>query len=64
MEDTVAAFFGGFMILLILLVIFAYYVGFTADIKQVGDTLNTLFLTASGRNSAGSFAAYPTAPAA
>lgn len=60
MEDTVSAFFGGFIILLILLVIFAYHVGFTQDVAQVGTSLNTLFLTASGRNSAGAFAAYPT----
>lgn len=62
MEDTVAAFFGGFILLLVLLVILAYYVGFTQDVKQVGATLNTLFLTASGRNSSGAFVAYPTAP--
>lgn len=49
----------------ILLVIVAYYAGFVADIQAFGASLNTLILTATGRNSAGQFAAYPTgAPAA
>jgi len=57
--------FAGYLFLLALFLIgVAYFAGFSADTKAVAGATNTLLLTATGRNSAGQFAGYPSgAPA-
>lgn len=42
----------------VILIFVAYYVGVVSDVKVFGGALNTLLLTATGRNSAGQFAGY------
>lgn len=43
----------------LLLVLVAYYTGASTDISAIGSTLNTLILSATGRNAQGAFAGYP-----
>lgn len=51
-------------IVTVLLVILAFFAGFVTDFKTVTAGVNTLLLTASGRNSQGNFVNYPgNAPA-
>lgn len=51
----------GYLFLLSLfLIAVAYFSGFVADTGAVGGAVNQLLQTATGRNSAGNFAAYPT----
>jgi len=50
---TIFAVLAGIMILV------AYYAGTTKVIPVIGSNLNSLFLTAQGRNANGSFPAYP-----
>lgn len=49
---------GMLFVLSIVLILVAYYVGAVSDIKVFGGALNTLLLTATGRNSSGQFAGY------
>lgn len=51
---------GYFFLLALFLIGVAYFAGFVADTKAVGSAVNTLLQTATGRNAAGNFAAYPT----
>jgi hypothetical protein len=44
----------------VLLIIVAYWAGSTSVLKTLFSGANTLDLTATGRNSSGAFAAYPT----
>lgn len=46
--------------LAVLLIVVAYFSGFVADTNAVASATNTLLQTATGRNSAGQFAGYPT----
>jgi len=43
-----------------LLIVVAYFTGFTSDVNSVGSVVNNLGNTFTGRNSQGAFAAYPT----
>lgn len=51
-------------ILMGLLIIVAYFTGFTSDINQAGGVINKIITTLQGRNASGQFAAYPTGVAA
>lgn len=46
-------------VLSMILVAVAYYAGSTAVLKQIGASVSTLILTATGRTSSGQFASYP-----
>lgn len=45
-----------------LLIVVAYFTGFTSDVGQVGGVINQLGLTFTGRDSSGQFGAYPSNP--
>jgi hypothetical protein len=47
-------------ILSLVLVIVAYYVGFQTDVGTLSTAINNLVMAATGRNSSGTFSAYPT----
>lgn len=46
-------------ILLLVLILAAYYVGVTSDAKAIGGQLLNLTYAVSGRNTQGQFAGYP-----
>jgi hypothetical protein len=48
-----------FFLLAVLLLIAVYYVGLNTELGTAGKAVNNLLLTATGRTSAGTFAAYP-----
>lgn len=47
-------------VLSLILIVVAYFAGSTKVLSSLGSTTNSLILTATGRNSSGDFAAYPT----
>lgn len=47
-------------ILSLVLVIVAYYVGFQTDVNTISTAFTNIVQTATGRNSSGTFSAYPT----
>lgn len=57
--DTVNKAMGYAFALALILIALVYFVGLRTDIGSLKDALNTLWLTGTGRNSAGNFAAYP-----
>ncbi|WP_157067204.1 hypothetical protein [Alicyclobacillus shizuokensis] len=46
-------------VLILVLILVAYYKGTTSDISTGGSALQKLILTLQGRNSKGNFASYP-----
>lgn len=50
---------GYLFILALVLIGVAYYAGLSTDATAVGNQVNQLLKTGTGRNSAGNFAAYP-----
>lgn len=52
----------GLLLLSALLIAVAYYVGLTSDANSVFAGVRSLILAATGRNTAGNFAGYPTQP--
>lgn len=54
---------GYIFFLSILLLVLVYYVGLTQDLPTVKDFIVSLIYSATGRNSQGAFAQYPTTPA-
>lgn len=47
-------------VLSLILIVVAYFAGSTKVLNSLGSTTNSLIQTATGRNSSGDFAAYPT----
>lgn len=47
-------------LLAVLLIVLAYFVGFSTDAATILSGVTNLFNVATGRNSAGQFARYPT----
>lgn len=48
-------------LLAVLLIVVAYFVGFTTDANAIFSGISNLVLVGSGRNAQGNFAAYPAA---
>ena len=48
-------------LLSILLIVVAYFAGFTADVTSVGNATKSLIQVATGRDASGNFAGYPKA---
>lgn len=58
MDELDKALFYIFVLSMILVVV-AYYAGSTSVLQQLGQSLSSIILTATGRDSNGKFAAYP-----
>lgn len=62
--DTLDVTIRDVFVVTVILVILAFFAGFTTDAKTAFAGVNTLLLTASGRNQQGNFVSYPgNAPA-
>lgn len=59
MDDLSIALWYVFVLSLVLILV-AYFKGVQTDAQQFGATFNSLLLTATGRDSSGNFAAYPS----
>jgi hypothetical protein len=58
MQEVDRAMFYIFVLSLILVSV-AYYVGSTSVLNSLGTNIGSLILTSTGRNSSGTFSAYP-----